>query len=172
MPRYGFSGNEPDMRKLILYILSAVGEPVRETELTALALLDDNADYFVYADALSGLLAGNLLTRENGLLRGTSRGDEIVSVTERELPAALRRAVAKECAAVRDRQLRERCVTAETVTSGGTAYFSGVLTDGVSPLLELKLQTGGEKQALALRKRFERDAETIMQKIWEVMTES
>ncbi|MCL1806297.1 MAG: DUF4364 family protein [Oscillospiraceae bacterium] len=165
MPRYGFSGDEPDMRKLILFILHTVGEAVAEREAVRLALLDDNADYFLFADALTGLIGNSLLTREEAMLQLTPRGREVAAITERGLPAALRRIITDESAAVRDQQLRERCITAEIQEEG--AVFSGVLTDGTTPLLEIKLQTGGQKQAAALKKRFEKDAETIMQRIWD-----
>ena len=170
MPKYGFSGEAPDMRKLIVFALRAVGEALRERELVRLALLDDNADYFVFADALTGLLDNGLLIREGECVSLTARGGEVADITGRELPAALRRAVSEEGAAARDRQMRDRCVSASAGTAGGLSYFSGVLTDGTAPLLELKLQTGGAKQAAALKRRFERDAETILQKIWEMMT--
>ncbi|MDR0293557.1 MAG: DUF4364 family protein [Oscillospiraceae bacterium] len=159
------------MRKLIVYALRAVGEAVGERELVRLALLDDNADYFVFADALTALLGNGLLTRDGETVRLAPRGEEVAEITGRELPAALRRAVSEEGAAVRDRQMRARCVSASAESADGVAYFTGVLTDGVTPLLELRLQTGGEKQAAALKRRFEKDAETILQRVWEMLTE-
>ena len=170
MPRYGFSGEPADMRKLILFAVKAVGEPVDERELTGLALADDNADYFLFADALGGLLNNGLLLREDGTLRLSPRGAEVADITGDGLPAALRRHLSKESAAVRERQMRERCVTAEVLEEDDGVCFYGVLTDGHSPLLELKLQTGGKKQAAALRRRFEKDAEKILQHIWERMS--
>jgi hypothetical protein len=167
MSRYGFSGEPAEMRKLILFSLKAMCEPVGEREFAPLALLDDNADYFLYADALGGLLSNGLLLREEGTLRLTPRGEEVAEITGKELPAALRRAVTDRCVAVREAQMRERCVTAEVLDGG---CFRGVLTDGSAVLLELTLQTGGEKQANALRRRFEKDAEKILGRIWEMMT--
>ncbi|MDR0324539.1 MAG: DUF4364 family protein [Oscillospiraceae bacterium] len=170
MPRYGFSGEAPVMRKLILFACQAVGEPVDVRELIKLALLDDNADYFLFSDALAGLLDNGLLERDGECVRLTARGDEITGITERELPAALRRAVIEESAMARDRQMRGRCVFTSVETADGLSSFTGALTDGAVPLLELKLQTGGEKQSAELKRRFEKDAETILQKIWEIMT--
>jgi hypothetical protein len=172
MPRYGFSGEPEDMRKLILFAVKAVGEPVGERELTALSLIDGNADYFLFSDALGGLLNNGLLLREGRTLCLTPRGEEVAAITGEGLPAALRRTVMDESAAVREAQMRERCVIAEVFEEDGTACFRGVLTDGRAPLLELKLQTGGEKQAIALRRRFEKDAETILLRIWETMTDT
>jgi hypothetical protein len=170
MPRYGFSGDGPDMRKLILFALQAVGEAIDGRELTRLALLDENADYFLYSDALDALLGIGLLEREGEEYRLTPRGAEVSAVMGRGLPAALRRAVSDECAAVREQRMRGRCVAAEAVTEGDNTYFTGILTDGAAPLLELRLQTGGKKQAAVLKRRFEKDAETILQKIWELLT--
>jgi hypothetical protein len=73
--------------------------------------------------------------------------------------------VAEECAAARERQLRGRCVAA----SEKDGVFTGTLTDGCTPLLELTLQAGSAKQAEALKRKFERDAETILQQIWGIM---
>jgi hypothetical protein len=169
MPRYGFSGDGSDMRKLIVFALRAAGEAVDGRGLTRLALLDDNACYFVYADALSGLIENGLIRRSEEMLELSGRGEEVADVTGASLPAALRRAVTAEAAAVRERQMRERCVTAEAAGEDGGARFTGALTDGDRPLLELTLGTGSLKQAQALKKRFEKDAEEIMRKIWELM---
>jgi hypothetical protein len=170
MPRYGFSGTDADMRKLILLICRQIGEPVDGRELIRLALIDDNADYFLFADALTALLDNGLIERNAEILSLSPRGEETAQITENSLPTALRRAVAEECAAARERQLRGRCVSADIIEQDGAAVFRGTLTDGMQPLLELTLQTGGVKQAAALRRRFEKDAEVILQEIWEVMT--
>jgi hypothetical protein len=119
---------------------------------------------------LSALLEIGLLERDGEELCLTPRGEEVAEVTEGGLPVALRRAVTEECAAVRDRQMRGRCVTAEVVTEGSDIYFTGTLTDGNAPLLELRLQAGGEKQAESLKRRFEKDAEAVLQGIWELLT--
>jgi hypothetical protein len=171
MPRYGFSGESADMRKLILLICRSMGEPVDGRELIRIALIDDNADYFLFADAMTALLENGLLERDGEAVSLSQRGEETALITERSLPAALRRAVADESAAARERQLRGRCVFANVAGEDGGAVFSGTLTDGARPLLELTLHTGSTKQADALKRRFERDAEAIMQKIWEAMTE-
>jgi hypothetical protein len=170
MPRYGFSGEDADMRKLILFICARMGESVDSRELIRLALTDDNADYFLFADALTALLGGGLLERNGDALRITPRGEETAEITERSLPAALRRAVLEECAETRERQLRGRCVSAFTEENNGAAVFCGKLTDGEQPLLELTIQAGSKKQAAALKRRFENDAELILQKIWDIMT--
>jgi hypothetical protein len=166
MPRYGFSGESADMRKLILFICKTVGEPVDGRELIRIALLDDNADYFIFADAMTALIENGLLTRSDEAVVLTPRGEETAAITERSLPAALRRAIAEECAAARERQLRGRCVTASD--AGGV--FTGSLTDGEAVLLALTLQAGDIKQAAALKKKFDKDAEEILQRIWDIMT--
>ncbi|MCL2002521.1 MAG: DUF4364 family protein [Oscillospiraceae bacterium] len=172
MPRYGFSGEPADMRKLVLLVCRTIGEPVDGRELIRLALIDENSDYFLFADALSALLENGLLERKGEAVCLSAKGEETAAVTERSLPAALRRAVAEESAAARERQLRGRCVSADAFENKGAAIFSGTLTDGAELLLELTLQAGGMKQAAALKRRFEKDAERILQRIWEVMTEA
>jgi hypothetical protein len=167
MPRYGFSGESADMRKLILHICRSVGEPADVRELIRIALMDDNADYFLFSDALTALIENGLAARLDETVFLTPRGEETAVITERNLPAALRRAVGEECAAVRERQLRGRCVSA----SESDGVFTGILSDGDSPILELKLQTGSARQAGALKRKFEKNAEVILQRIWEVMTE-
>jgi hypothetical protein len=170
LPRYGFSGESADMRKLILLICRTVGEPVEGRELIRAALTDDNADYFLFADALEMLIVNGLLERDGESVLLTPRGEETAQITERSLPAALRRAITEECKGTRERQLRGRCVSACVTEKDGAVIFSGTLTDGCNPLLELALQAGSAKQAESLKRGFEKNAETILQRIWEIMT--
>jgi hypothetical protein len=73
---------------------------------------------------------------------------------------------------VREKKMRDRCVTAEITSKDGVSWFSGTLTDGLAPLLEIKLQTGSEKQAAILKRRFEKDAEAILERVWGLLTDS
>ena len=170
MSRYGFSGTEADMRKLILHILSVLGEPMGAIELLRLALIDENADYFIYSDALNALLDAELVGRKAGFYLLNPRGAEIARTMERELPAALRRIVETVCEQVRDKQLRSRCIHTDIRESEGIFYFTGSLTDGIAPLMDIQLQTGNDKQAEALCRRFEEKAEVILEALWSELT--
>ncbi len=137
-------------------------------ELMRLSLLDDNADYFLYSDALEGL--AELTLRDASRVSLTPKGAEIAEIVERELPPALRRAVAEGCAALRDASFRARCVTGKTEETDGVVYFTGTLSDGTRPLLELHLQTGSKNQADKLVRRFEEKAEDVLRLLWETFS--
>ncbi|MDR1669970.1 MAG: DUF4364 family protein [Oscillospiraceae bacterium] len=158
------------MRKLILTILRLSDEPLGPIELMSIALTDDNADYFLFADALSGLTEAGLALRDGSRVSLTPKGAEVAAIVTGELPAALRRVVAEGCAAARDANFRARCVRAEAAGVDGTAYLSASLSDGTRPLLELRLQTSNQKQAEKLARRFEEKAEEVLQMIWEVLS--
>ncbi len=170
MPRYGFSGTQPDMRKLILTALRVMDEPLEILELMRIALLDDNADYFLFSDALNGLSEAELTFRDRTRVALTQKGANVAAIVESELPAALRRAVAEGCTAARDANFRARCIETDTEENHGSAYLFCSLSDGSRPLLELRLQTGSVKQADKLGRRFEEKAEDILRLLWEALS--
>jgi len=119
---------------------------------------------------LTATVQAGLVFVENDTCRLSKRGAEVVEVTERTLPVALRRAVAEACAGVRDRQLRARCVNAAVDAVDGEVFFTGSLSDGISTLLELRLHAGSEKQANVFKTRFLKNAEQLMVTLWEELS--
>ncbi len=163
MPRYGFSGDKPDTKFLILFVLRDVQSPVNLAALTEMVLIDDNADYFVFTDAVTELISsGHLSKSEDGLFSITPKGAEAAQLVENELSVSLRRAAAAAAATVCDRLRREGCIRADVVTTDDGVFAHLVLSDGVSsPLLDLTLYAGTAEQAKLLTKRFHQSAETI-----------
>lgn len=166
MARYGFSGTPEDTKILILYILSECSEPVPREDLQALAMLDDNADYFVYSDALADLTArGLLLSDGNGNLSLTETARGHAAITASELPASLRRQLRLEMPALQRRLLRDNAIGARLEQN--KLGYAAVLTwsDMHAPLIELRVAAGSEEQANALVDGWRKNAESIYQSL-------
>jgi hypothetical protein len=157
------------MRKLILAILLMADEPLEQIELMRIALIDDNADYFLFADALTGLTEAGLTLRTGSRVVLTSGGEELAAIVTDELPAALRRVAAEGSATARDAKFRARCIQTETKEADGAFYFAASLSDGNRELLTLRMQTADRKQAEKLGKIFEEKAEDVLRLLWETL---
>lgn len=171
MARYGFSGKKLDMKKLILFTMKIFPGPVSRQTLFEIVTMDENADYFLFADGLAELLeTGHLIPTEQGL-EISSRGAEVAAITEKDLPAALRRSALSEIESRRAQGLRDDCVTVSQRVDGGVLYVDGALTDGAAPLMRLSLLVGSPQQAALLERSFRKNAETLYVKILEFLLE-
>ena len=171
MPRYGFSGQISDMKKLIIYTLGLLPDPIGRDELQVLTLIDDNANYFVFADALGSLIeAEQILTDENNSLYISQAGADNAAVVEKELPSSLRRALRESAALWTERQKLNRCISVNVDNNQDGLYFEGSFTDGKCLLFSLRMIAGNEKQAGILCKNFKKNIEEIYQINIELLT--
>lgn len=162
MPRYGFVGDMPDTKNLILFVMRHVQASVTIGELGEMVMLDDNFNYFIFADAVSEMVeSGHLEKDAEGRVSITPKGAEAGRVVESSLAVALRRVAAEAAAQVAERIKRDSAVLAEAFCRDGEHYLRCVLTDGVSPLIEMTLYAGSERQAVLLAKRWRQKAEGI-----------
>lgn len=168
MPRYGFVGDMPDTKNLVLFVLRHVRAFVTMEDLSEMVMLDDNFNYFVFADAVSEMVESGHLERDaEGRIAVTGRGAEVGQVVESALAVSLRRVAAEAAAQVAERIKRDSAVTADTFVRDGEHYLRCALTDGIAPLAELTLYAGNAQQAALLAKSWRRNAEEIYQKLLE-----
>lgn len=169
MPRYGFSGQKLDMKKLILFILKSSGGPIDRQTLSGIATLDDNADYFLFSDAFAELVEyAQALDSENGV-EILPRGATVAAIIERDVPSTLRRAVEAELSERRARALRDGCIRVREREENGAVYVDCELTDGIAPIMSLSLLVASREQAGTAAKSFRRKAEIIYGHILETM---
>lgn len=162
MPRYGFSGEKPDMKKLILFAMKSLPDRVTENELSSIALLDDNANYFVFSDALCELIAsGQVLREHDGRFSLSPGGHNLAHIVESDIAAALRRVAEEAAQNLTEQKKRDDCIRCGIKRVDDELYFEGELTDGVSPLYTLRLLIGSEEQGKLLTKRFQAKAEVM-----------
>lgn len=168
MARYGFSGEKLDMMKLILFVLRTLPAPLPDGELSGVVLLDDNANYFVFADALEDLIMREQLTRdENGFATLTERGRENAAAIESSIASALRRACVESIREVSERFRRDSLISTRTITTNGETYFEGEFSDGQAPLMTVRLLLGNADQARLIEKNFRAGVENVYAKLWE-----
>ncbi len=168
MPRYGFVGDMPDTKNLVLFVLRHVRTFVTMEDLSEMVMLDDNFNYFVFADAVSEMVdSGHLEKDAEGRIAVTERGAEAGQVVESALAVSLRRVAAEAAAQVAERIKRDSAVTADTFQRGGEHYLRCTMTDGIAPLAELTLYAGSAQQAALLAKRWRKNAEEIYKKLLE-----
>ena len=162
MPRYGFTGTPDDTKIFILHLLSACPGPVTRDELQELAMIDDNADYFVFSDALADLTERGLVTRDaEGGLSASERAREHAEVTAADLPVSLRRQAALELEPVRKRIRRDAAIRAELEPSGDGYTARLAWSDRGAPFIELQIAAGSEEQGFRLVQGWRRHAETV-----------
>lgn len=162
MARYGFSGTPEDTKILILHILSECPEPMPREDLRDMVMLDENADYFIYSDALADLIdRGLVLVDESDCLSATETARGHADVTSTELPISLRRQLAMELRDLRRRLRRDQAIGArlEPDKLGYTAVLTW--SDMHAPLIELRMAAGSEEQGKALLKGWRENAEDI-----------
>ena len=172
MPRYGFVGDMPDTKNLVLFVMRHVNSFVTMEDLSQMVMLDDNFDYFVFADAVSDMVGSGLLKRDaEGRVAITARGAEAGKAVESALASSLRRVASKAAEQVAERLLRDSAITADTFTLYGEQYLRCVITDGVAPLADLTLYAGSAQQAALLAKKWRKNAEGIYQRLLESFIE-
>ena len=170
MARYGFPGGETAMKFVLLYTLRhSLFRPNRE-ELTEVAFLDDNMDYFQFCDALDALVQGRQVAlSEDARYEITEQGAQNADIIASEVPAALRAAIDAQIAPRNERARRDSCLHTETLTRRGEHYALLSLSDGHRPILKLEILAAGKEQAEQLCAKFRKDAESIYGEIWSIM---
>ena len=162
MPRHGFSGKPDDTKIFIVHLLAALPGPCTRGELQELVMIDDNADYFVYSDALADLIArGLVLEDEEGGLSASERAREHSGLLDADLPAALRRHSAAALVPVRRRILRDAAIGAKLEPSEHGLMARLSWSDRGAPFIDIRMAAGSEEQGRILIESWRKNAEDI-----------
>ncbi|MDR1735517.1 MAG: DUF4364 family protein [Oscillospiraceae bacterium] len=161
MSRYGFSGTPEDTRLLILYILRDCPGSITPQELQNAAMTDENADYFVYSEALADLADKGLIVLGEDGYTATQTARKHADATASELPASLRRKLSDELAPVYRRILRDSAITARTEQTGRGYHARLTLSGANETLADITLAAGSEEQAAALASAWKQRAESV-----------
>lgn len=157
----GFIHDELDTKLLVLYIMSRAAGPVDFATLTDLAMCDSGVDYFLFAQAVSGLVESGHLQLSDGLYTVTDKGRENSATLESGLPTVVRgrcdRAVARLNAHIR----RAAQVTAQVSDREGHPTVELGLSDDAGPLLRLSLTTPSQELAQQIAQNFQARPEEL-----------
>ena len=171
--RFGFIHDEMDIKVLILFILSRLPEPVPMDMLSDVTLLcDDAIGYFEFSDCVADLVKTGHVADKNGKHIITDKGRENGSVTESGLPYSVRIRAERAASALAHMQRRSALISAShEMRSRGGYTVKLDMSDGIGPILSIEILAGNDKQALKLEENFKRSAETMFNKILDVLLE-
>ena len=169
--RHGFIHDEMDLKVLILFILSRLPAPVARDSLTDATLLcDDAIGYFEFSDCLMDLVKTGHVSLTDGRYLITNKGRENGNITESGLPYSVRMRAEGSAASLSNQLQREAMITAshEMRRRGGyTVKLS--MSDGLGAVITMELLCADDKQAVRIEQNFRKNAESVYNKITELL---
>ena len=156
--KYGGLRNKSEIRVLICYILSAVGEPMSKQQLADCLTETELVNYFEISEAADAIVASSAASlvdyNDVKCLEITPAGREIAKTLESELTRSVKE---KAVSAAMHRLSRARTERENTVTieKRGSGYFVTFVMYGFSEeIMRLTLYAADSMQAHALREGF------------------
>lgn len=164
--RHGFIHEKLDIKILILFILRRLPEPVTLDTLGGLTLCDEGISYFDFTECVSELVQSGHISTDGHTYALTDKGVRNGEITEDGLPYSVRVNAEKSTAELRLQMSRKSMITVSRSIrrKGGYTVELG-LSDGVSDIVSMKLFAASENQARALEDGFSANAETIYNKV-------
>lgn len=162
MADFGFINDKLEIKFLILYIAARVVGPVPFETLQDLAMCDDGVDYFDFAECLADLVRTDHLALEDGLYVITEKGRRNSAICETSLPYSVRMQAEEALVDCNERLKRRALVGAsihERENGGYTVTLS--LRDELDEILKMDLLVTRKDMAVAIQKRFRKDAESL-----------
>lgn len=170
MPQ-GFIHDELDIKLLVLYIASRAAGPLDFATLTDLTLCDSGVDYFLFSQAVSGLVERGHLSLENGMYSITDKGRENSNALESGLPSVVRGRCDRALAPINAALRRVQEVSAQATEEDGRWYAELGLSDDSGPLLRLTLATPTQESAQQIVENFQRQPEALFQRVLPLLLE-
>lgn len=164
MPQ-GFIHDELDIKLLVLYIASRAAGPLDFATLTDLTLCDSGVDYFLFSQAVSGLVERGHLQLENGMYAITEKGRENITALESGLPSVVRGRCDRTLAPINAALRRVRDITARAEEEDGRWRAELGLADESGTLLRLTLAAPSQESAQQIVQNFQNRAESIFQQL-------
>ncbi len=168
---FGFIRDKLDIKILLLYILEKLPGPVEPVILSDLALFDGGFTWFDYTDCLAELVETGHVAETDGRYEITEKGRRNVAAVGTSIPYSVRAKADRLTAPVVSRMRRERQIeTASEPQEDGTVSVSLRLSDGVGEVIALRLTVPDGELAAAVESRFRTGAETIANKVIDLLT--
>jgi len=169
MDGFGTMLEKLDRKILILFILRRLPDWVDAETLAGLALGDGSVGYFEYAESLSELVDGENISQSSAGYKITEKGDKNCEIVESSLPYTVRSRMEKKLKPLADSMRRKAMIKAEHHVGADGCLVCLALSDGISNVIDMKLQCGSEKQAAVIEENFRRDAEVYYNRIMEML---
>jgi len=174
MARYGFKIDDKEqMLIFILYVMKHVLDPVTLDEMGEMVLIDDNMNWFLYADCVAELVDSGLLLKEPGksgpVYTLSPHGYNNLIQMQRKVSYSLRKAADETVPEVISRLRREARIQTEVVTRGEDPIARLTLTDGREPILRIELVTMSRQRAYKMCATFKNSAEAVFDGLLELL---
>ena len=157
----GFIHGKLDIKLLVLYLTSRLAGPVDFTTLTDLALCDDGVDYFVYAEAVSELVASGHLAQQGQDYTITDKGRRNIAAGESSLSPVIRARCDRRLAPLNNAIRRRAQVRSQVRQTGDSWQVQLALDDGEESLFSLSLWAPSQDSAQAMADRFQAHPEQV-----------
>jgi len=168
---FGIIYDKNEIKVLILFVMSRLGEPVTLEILTELAMCDESISYFDVTECISKLLKTKHLYLTGNKYSLTPKGIRNGEILEKDLPYCVRTKAEEAAAHIHAAQSRNAMIKTST-TAGPSGGFNVELSvsDGVGDILSLNLFVASIELANRVEKGFRKNAERVYHAIIEVIT--
>jgi len=168
---FGFIHDKSEIKILILFVLRRLTEPVSFEVLTEIALCDGGVSFFEFAECLSDLVDNGHVLLKSEKYSLSQKGIRNSDITESNLPFSVREKAEGVTSKVRMALGREAMIKTSRVAVSNGFKVSLSLSDGVGDVVSMEFFAANEKQALALEKGFRKNAESVYNKLIELILE-
>ena len=169
MDGFGTMLEKLDRKILILFILRRLPDRVDGETLAGLAMGDGSVGYFEYAESLSELVDSENVSLSSDGYKITEKGDQNCEIVESSLPYTVRSKLEKKLKPLAERMRRRAMIKAEHHVGADGCLVCLAMSDGISNVIDMKLQCGSEDQALIIEENFRRGAEKHYNRIMEML---
>lgn len=170
--RFGFIREKLEIKILILFVLGRLPEPVSFDALAELTLIDDGISYFDFTECLNELVQTEHISTDGYKYGLTGKGIKNGEITENSIPFSVRMKAEKNTALLRTELSRSAMISAShTIRRKGGYTVELSMSDGVSEIVSMQLFASSEQQASALENGFRKNAESIYNKLINIILE-
>lgn len=146
-----------EIKILICYILSALKEPVPETELTQVLHYEGITNYFDASEAISELIKNECIKEYNGGFVVTEKGADLAETLKQSVALTVRERAIKVVARMLARRRHEKETDIEITKSERGFNVSLNIVEGNYSLLKLSLNVADEISANFIKERILED---------------
>ena len=172
---FGYIRDRLDLKRLILFILSSVNQPLAVEDVIEATVYDGAITYFDASDAVYELIETGHIEK-NGeydsvpLYVISASGKEIAVQSEKLLPKSVRRDCQKAILKIASRRMRDSLISASTSPREDGAYTTTLkMSDDSGNILSLNLMVVSSSQGQMIENNFKANAEQVYGRILDAL---
>jgi len=161
------------VRVLICYVMSAVGEPVSGRMLADTLHYEGIANFFEVNDSIASLLKSGhlkLIDDKEDTYVTTEKGAEIAETLKTSLSYSVKEHAHRATMKMVSRYKRSKENDIKISREGNRTFITCTALDGEAPFMSIKLQVTDEDQAIYIKERFLDSTDNIYSEIISLLT--